>query len=74
MYKQTLMSKIEPAKGDNNPKKQVITPRKAIESLYFNRYLKAGDEVLDARLEILLSSKRNQRSITTSKLGNQSET
>ena len=41
---------IEPAKGDNNPKKQVITPRKAIESLYFNRYLKAGDEVLDARL------------------------
>ena len=38
MYKQTLMSKIEPAKGDNNPKKQVITPRKAIESLYFNRY------------------------------------
>ena len=50
MYKQTLMSKIESAKGDNNPKKQVITPRKAIESLYFNRYLKAGDEVLDARL------------------------
>lgn len=46
------MSKIEPAKGDNNPKKQVITPRKAIESLYFNRYLKAGDEVLDARLDI----------------------
>ncbi|MCJ1655186.1 two-component system regulatory protein YycI [Staphylococcus sp. NRL 21/187] len=49
-YKQTVMSKIEPAKSDSNPKKQVITPRKAIETLYFNRYLKSGDEVLDAKL------------------------
>lgn len=46
------MNNIEPAKSDNNPKKQVITPRKAVETLYFNRYLKSGDEVMDARLDI----------------------
>ena len=28
----------------------MITPRKAVETLYFNRYLKSGDEVMDARL------------------------
>lgn len=49
-YKQTVMNKIEPATSDSNPKKQVITPRKAIETLYFNRYLKSGDQVLDVRL------------------------
>lgn len=49
-YEQSVMNNIEPAKSDNNPKKQVITPRKAVETLYFNRYLKSGDEVMDARL------------------------
>lgn len=51
-YEQSVMNNIEPAKSDNNPKKQVITPRKAVETLYFNRYLKSGDEVMDARLDI----------------------
>ena len=49
-YEQTIMDKIEPAKSDNNDKKQIITPRKAVETLYFNRYLKENDEVIDARL------------------------
>ena len=49
-YEQSVMNNIEPAKSDNNPKKQVITPRKAVETLYFNRYLRSGDEVMDERL------------------------
>ena len=39
-YKQTTMDDIQVAKGSNSTKKQVITPRKAIEALYYNRYLK----------------------------------
>ncbi|MDG5323658.1 two-component system regulatory protein YycI, partial [Staphylococcus aureus] len=31
-------------------KHQVIGVRKAIEALYYNRYLKKGDEVINARL------------------------
>ena len=49
-YKQTTMDDIQVAKGSNSTKKQVITPRKAIEALYYNRYLKQNDQVLDARL------------------------
>lgn len=49
-YEQTIMDKIEPANSDNNKAQQIITPRKAIETLYFNRYLNANDEVVDARL------------------------
>ena len=49
-YKQTAMDDIQVAKGSNSTKKQVITPRKAIEALYYNRYLKQNDQVLDARL------------------------
>ena len=60
-YKQTTMDDIQVAKGSNSTKKQVITPRKAIEALYYNRYLKQNDQVLDARLAII---KRNKRSIT----------
>ena len=44
------MDDIQVAKGSNSTKKQVITPRKAIEALYYNRYLKQNDQVLDARL------------------------
>ena len=49
-YKQTMMDNIEAAKGSNSSKNQVIGPRKAIEALYYNRYLKRHDEVIDARL------------------------
>ncbi|MEB6612560.1 two-component system regulatory protein YycI [Staphylococcus pasteuri] len=49
-YKQTMMNDIQAAKGSNSSKSQVIGPRKAIEALYFNRYLKRHDEVVDARL------------------------
>ena len=49
-YKQTAMDQIEIAEGSNSTKKQVITPRKAVEALYFNRYLKKRDQVLDVRL------------------------
>ncbi|MEJ7550510.1 two-component system regulatory protein YycI, partial [Staphylococcus hominis] len=49
-YKQTMMDNIEAAKGSNSSKSQVIGPRKAIEALYYNRYLKRHDEVIDARL------------------------
>ncbi|RIL43381.1 hypothetical protein BUZ01_07140 [Staphylococcus gallinarum] len=49
-YTQTAMKSIEPSKGANNDKKQVITARSAIEALYYNRYLKRNDEVTNARL------------------------
>ena len=49
-YKQTAMEKIEPSEGSNNEKKKVISPKKALESLYFNRYLKRGDTVTNVRL------------------------
>lgn len=49
-YKQTAMEKIEPSEGTNNEKKKVVSPKKALESLYFNRYLKRGDEVTNVRL------------------------
>ena len=47
------------------------SPRKAIES-YFNRYLKAGDEVLDARLGYY--SVVRETNVHTTSTGNQSET
>lgn len=49
-YKQTAMNNIHIAEGSNSTKKQVISPRKAVEALYFNRYLKRNDQVIDARL------------------------
>ena len=49
-YKQTAMNDIHIAEGSNSTKKQVISPRKAVEALYFNRYLKRNDQVIDARL------------------------
>ena len=45
-----MMDNIEAAKGSNSSKSQVIGSRKAIEALYYNRYLKRHDEVIDARL------------------------
>lgn len=49
-YKQTAMDNIHMAEGSNSTKKQVISPRAAVEALYFNRYLKKHDQVIDARL------------------------
>ena len=49
-YRQTAMQTIEPSKGENNSKKQVISARSAIEALYYNRYLKQDDEVTKLRL------------------------
>lgn len=49
-YNQTAMKSIEPSNGANNDKKQVNSAKKAIEQLYFNRYLKRNDEVTNARL------------------------
>ena len=57
-YKQTAMNNIHIAEGSNSTKKQVISPRKAVEALYFNRYLKRNDQVLDARLAITQSLKK----------------
>lgn len=48
-YRQALMNNIQPTEGADE-KEQVITPRKAIEALYFNRYLQKNDEVVSARL------------------------
>ena len=42
--KQTAMNNIHIAEGSNSTKKQVITPRKAVEALYYNRYLKRNDK------------------------------
>ena len=49
-YNQTAMNNIHIAEGSNSTKKQVISPRKAVEALYFNRYLKRNDHVIDSRL------------------------
>ena len=73
-YKQTAMNNIHMAEGSNSSKKQVISPRKAVEALYYNRYLKQHDQVIDARLGYYSVVKRNQRTTTTTKLGNQSQT
>lgn len=48
-YKQSMMDAIKPTDGADK-KHQVIGVRKAIEALYYNRYLKKGDEVINARL------------------------
>ncbi|HDB0352739.1 TPA: two-component system regulatory protein YycI [Staphylococcus aureus] len=48
-YKQSMMDDIKPTDGADK-KHQVIGVRKAIEALYYNRYLKKGDEVINARL------------------------
>lgn len=49
-YHQTAMSELGPSKGENNDVEQVISARKAIEALYFNRYIKKNDTVTNIRL------------------------
>ena len=72
-YKQTAMNNIHMAEGSNSSKKQVISPRKAVEALYYNRYLKQHDQVIDARLGYYSVVKETNVQPTT-KLGNQSQT
>ncbi len=45
---------LSPADGADK-KHQVISVRKAIEALYYNRYLKKGDEVINASTWLLFS-------------------
>ncbi|GEP85072.1 yycH family protein [Staphylococcus piscifermentans] len=49
-YHQRAIAEIGPSKGENNREKQVVSARKAIEALYYNRYLKRNDAVTSVRL------------------------
>ncbi|ANZ34341.1 two-component system regulatory protein YycI [Staphylococcus carnosus] len=49
-YRQRAIAEIGPSKGENNQEKQVVSARKAIEALYYNRYLKRNDAVTSVRL------------------------
>lgn len=50
MFTQSYMGKVEPSEGANNVEKQVISPKKALDELYYNRYLISGDKVKNVRL------------------------
>lgn len=49
-YKQSAMQDIRPSKGANNKRHKVMSAHEALEALYYNQYLKDGDEVLNLRL------------------------
>ncbi len=49
-YKQTYLDDLKIGLGNNNEKKQVINPRKALETLYYQNVLHPGDEVSAVRL------------------------
>lgn len=49
-YTQTYLDKLKPGNGDNNHKQKIATARTALETLYFNTYLKKGDTVQSVRL------------------------
>ncbi|MDO5376037.1 MAG: two-component system regulatory protein YycI [Staphylococcus rostri] len=49
-YKQSAMQDIRPSKGENNKRHKVISAYEAFEALYYNQYLKDGDEVKNLRL------------------------
>ena len=49
-YEQSTMEDILPSKGTNNEPKKVIRAREALEALYYNQYLKHGEEVESIRL------------------------
>ncbi|UXR78366.1 MULTISPECIES: two-component system regulatory protein YycI [unclassified Staphylococcus] len=49
-YKQAAMEDIRPSKGANNKRHKVISAYEALEALYYNQYLKDGDEVKGLRL------------------------
>ncbi|MCS4485844.1 two-component system regulatory protein YycI [Staphylococcus americanisciuri] len=49
-YKQSAMEDIRPSRGANNQRYKVISAHEALEALYYNQYLKEGDEVKNMRL------------------------
>ncbi len=49
-YEQSTMEDILPSKETNNEPKKVIRAREALEALYYNQYLKHGEEVESIRL------------------------
>ncbi|UTH13821.1 two-component system regulatory protein YycI [Macrococcus equipercicus] len=49
-YKQTYLDDLQIGLGKNNEKKQVIEPRQALETLYYQNVLHSGDEVEAVRL------------------------
>ncbi|QLK85226.1 two-component system regulatory protein YycI [Staphylococcus sp. 17KM0847] len=49
-YNQSAMQDIRPSKGANNHFHKVISAHDALEALYYNQYLKSGQEVTHLRL------------------------
>lgn len=49
-YIQSTMEDIRPSKGENNQPRHVLSAREAIETLYYNQYLKSGQSVDSIRL------------------------
>ncbi|WP_165981092.1 two-component system regulatory protein YycI [Macrococcus lamae] len=49
-FKQTYLDDLQIGLGKNNEKKQVIKPKEAIETLYYQNVLHSGDEVSAVRL------------------------
>lgn len=49
-YKQTYLEDLQIGLGKNNEKKQVVKPRQALETLYYQNVLKSGDTVAAVRL------------------------
>lgn len=49
-YTQTYLDKLKPGNGDNNNKQKIVNAKTALETLYYNTYLKKGDKVESVRL------------------------
>lgn len=49
-YTQTYLDKLKPGNGDNNNKREIADAKTALETLYYNTYLKKGDKVESVRL------------------------
>ncbi|TDL94364.1 hypothetical protein ERX27_09135 [Macrococcus brunensis] len=49
-YEQSYIENLQEGIGNNNKKKQVVEPRRALEVLYYQNELKAGDEITAVRL------------------------
>lgn len=49
-YQQTYLEDLQIGLGKNNEKKQVVKPRQALETLYYQNVLKSGDTVSAVRL------------------------
>lgn len=49
-FTQTYLDKLKPGNGDNNNKRKIADAKTALETLYYNTYLKKGDKVEVVRL------------------------